>query len=59
MEILICVTDCLDRVIIGKALELTMPNDEGHQQFLEVLAETFEESVLQMKNGDHIMACRH
>lgn len=59
MEILVYVTDCPDRVITGKALALNMPNDEGRQQFLEVLAETFEASVLQMKNGDHIMVRRH
>jgi hypothetical protein len=55
MEILLYITDCPERVITGSPLVLNMPNDEERQQFLEVLAETFEASVLQMKNGDHIV----
>lgn len=55
MEILLYVTDCPERVIAGSPLALNMPNDEDRQQFLEVLAESFEAQVLQMKNGDHIL----
>lgn len=55
MEILLYVTDCPKRVITGNPLALNMPNDEERQQFLETLAETFEASVLQVKNGDHIV----
>ena len=55
MEILLYITDCPDRVITGNPLVLNMPNDEARQQFLGVLAETLEASVLQMKNGDHIV----
>jgi hypothetical protein len=58
LEILLYVTDCPGRVITGNPLALNMPNDEERQQFLEVLAETFEASVLQMKNGDHIVAVK-
>ncbi|MGI6576576.1 MAG: capping complex subunit for YIEGIA [Eubacteriales bacterium] len=55
MEILLYITDCPERVITGSPLVLNMQNDEERQQFLEMLAETFEASVLQMKNGDHIV----
>ena len=55
MEILLYITDCPDRVITGNPLALNMPNDQARQQFLGVLAETLEASVLQMKNGDHIV----
>lgn len=55
MEILLYITDCPDRVITGNPLALNMPNDADRERFLEVLAETLEASVLQMKNGDHIM----
>ncbi len=55
MEILLYITDCPDRVITGNPLALNMPNDEARQEFLEVLAESFEASVLQMKNGDHLL----
>lgn len=58
MEVLFYITDCPDRVITGNPLALNMPNDEERQDFLEVLAETFEASVLQMKNGDHIVVRR-
>ena len=58
MEILLYVTDCPDRVITGNPLALKMENDEDRQQFLEVLAETFGASVLQMKNGDHIVVVK-
>ncbi len=59
MEILLYITDCPNRVITGNPLVLNMPNDEDRQQFLEVVAETFEANVLQMKNGDHIVARRN
>ena len=59
MEILLYITDCPDRVITGNPLALNMPNDEERQEFLEVLAETFEASVIQMKNGDHIVVQRN
>lgn len=49
------VTDDPSRVITGNPLALNMANDENRQQFLEVLAETFEASVIQMKNGDHLI----
>ena len=55
MDILLYITDCPDRVITGNPLALNMPNDQARQQFLGVLAETLEASVLQMKNGDHIV----
>ena len=55
MEILVYVTDCPQRVITGNPLALNMPNDEERQQLLEVLAETFEANVLQLKNGDHLV----
>lgn len=55
MEILLYVTDCPERVITGNPLALNMPNDAARQEFLEVLAESFDASVLQMKNGDHIL----
>lgn len=55
MEILSYITDCPDRVITGNPLALNMPDDEERQEFLEILAETFEASVMQMKNGDHIV----
>lgn len=55
MEILLYVTDCPQRVITGKPLALNMPNDEERQAFLEVLAESFDASVLQMRNGDHLL----
>ena len=58
MEILLYVTDCPDRVITGNPLALNMPDDEERQEFLDVLAETFEANVIQMKNGDHIMVQR-
>mgnify|MGYP000921584798 FL=1 len=58
MEILLYVTDCPDRVITGNPLALNMPDDEERQEFLDVLAETFEANVIQMKNGDHIMVRR-
>lgn len=58
MEIILYVTDCPDRVITGNPLALNMPDDEARQQFLEVLADTFEANVLQMKNGDHIVVRR-
>lgn len=56
MEILLYVTDCPGRVIACGSLALNLPNDENRQQFLEVLAESFGAHVLQMKNGDHILA---
>lgn len=59
MEILLYITDCPDRVITGNPLALHMPNDEERQQFLEVIAETFEANVLQMQNGDHIVTRRN
>lgn len=55
MEILLYVTDRPERVITGNPLTLNMPNNEDRQEFLDVLAETFEANVIQMKNGDHIM----
>lgn len=55
MEILIYITDHPERVITGNPLALNMPNDQARQEFLEVLAESFEASVLQMKNGDHLL----
>lgn len=55
MEILLYITDCPARVITGNPLALNMPNDEARQAFLEVLAESFEAGVLQMKNGDHML----
>ncbi|GEM_PF-1110169 len=55
MEILLYVTDCPERVITGNPLALNMPNDAARQEFLEVLAESFDASVLQMKNGDHLL----
>ena len=55
MEILIYVTDCPERVITGNPLVLNMPNDTARQEFLDVLAESFDASVLQMKNGDHLL----
>ncbi len=58
MEILLYVTDRPDRVIAGNSLVLNMSDDEARQEFLEVIAETFEASVMQMKNGDHIVARR-
>lgn len=58
LEILLYVTDCPDRVITGNPLALNMPDDEERQQFLELLADTFEANVLQMKNGDHIVVVR-
>ena len=59
MEILLYITDCPDRVITGNPLALYMPNDEQRQEILEVLAETFEASVIQLKNGDHLVARRN
>ena len=58
MEILLYVTDCPQRVITGNPLALHMPNDDARQEFLEVLAESFEASVLQMKNGDHMLVIK-
>lgn len=55
MEILLYITDCPHRVLTGDPLALNMPNDEARQEFLEVLAESLEASVLQMRNGDHIL----
>jgi len=55
VEILLYVTDCPERVITGNPLALNMPNDAARQEFLEVLAESFDASVLQMKNGDHLL----
>lgn len=50
------ITDCPERVIGGSALALNMPNDKDRQAFLEMMAETFEAGVLQLGNGDHIIA---
>jgi hypothetical protein len=55
MNIILYITDCPDRVIAGSPLALNMPCDEARQEFLDVLAETFEASVVQMKNGDHLL----
>jgi len=55
MEIIMYVTDCPERVITGNPLALHMPNDEDRQEFLEMMAETFEAHVIQLKNGDHIV----
>lgn len=55
MEIILYITDCPDRVVTGNPLVLNMPNDDARQQFIEVLADTLEANVLQMKNGDHIV----
>lgn len=55
MKVLLYVTDHPQRVISGSSLALHMPNDMERQEFLEVFAETFEASVLQMQNGDHIV----
>ena len=55
MEIILYITNCPDRIITGSPLVLNMPDDEKRQEFLEILAETFEASVIQMKNGDHIV----
>lgn len=58
MEIILYITDCPDRVITGNPLALNMANDDARQQFLEVFADTFEASVMQMKNGDHMVVVR-
>lgn len=55
MEILLYVTDCPERVLSGNPLALYMPNDDERQKTLEILAETLEANVLQMKNGDHML----
>lgn len=55
MEILLYVTNCPERVIAGGPLALNMPDDDDREQFLEVLAESFEAHVLRMKNGDHML----
>jgi hypothetical protein len=52
------ITDRPERVIAGSPLVLNMPNDSDRQQFLEVVAETFDAGVMQMKNGDHILVCK-
>ncbi len=59
MEIIIYVTDCPERVITGNPLALNMPNDDARQQFLEVLADTLEANVMQMKNGDHLLIVKN
>lgn len=55
MDIVLYVTDQPERVITGSSLALNLPNDEERQIFLEVISETLEASVIQMKNGDHIV----
>lgn len=55
MKLLLYITDTPNRVISGNSLALNMPKNEDRQQFLEIFAETFEASVLEMKNGDHIV----
>lgn len=55
MEIILYITNCPDRIITGSPLVLNMSDDEKRQEFLEIFAETFEASVIQMKNGDHIV----
>ncbi|MGI6498382.1 MAG: capping complex subunit for YIEGIA [Oscillospiraceae bacterium] len=58
MEIILYITDCPNRVITGQPLALHMPNDAERQNFLDMLAETLEASVIQTKNGDHIVVRR-
>jgi hypothetical protein len=58
VEIIMYITDRPERVIAGSPLVLNMPNDSDRQQFLEVVAETFDAGVMQMKNGDHILVCK-
>jgi len=58
VEILIYITDTPERVLGGNPLCLKMPNDEERQKFLEVIAESFDASVMKLKNGDHIVVKR-
>jgi hypothetical protein len=59
MEIILYITDCPNRVITGHPLALNMPNDAERQTLLEMLAETLEASVIQIKNGDHMIVRRN
>lgn len=55
VEIILYITDEPNRVIGGNNLCINMKNDQERQEFIQMFADTFEASVMQMKNGDHLL----
>lgn len=55
MQILVYVTDDRERYLGGDPLTLFIEDARARQEFLFPLAKELKASVIQLKNGDHLI----